>query len=128
MEAFVVTILIVIFLVFVKKVFGDSPKLSKDTSELNQFKNGSSESHSKYDIHALSYREASDLASKFNTDTRYLIEYRDSEGNESQREITVRSISGIRIKALCHSRRALRTFRADRMSIVIDMETGEALL
>lgn len=129
MEALVVFIILVVFIFLVNLVFGDKKPPSDDGS--SDYFNKSSRSSSSYtgdDISVISLPEARILARSFNVGCRYLIEYTDSSGNDSQREITVRSVDGIMVKAVCHRRRQLRSFRSDRMSLVIDTETGEALL
>jgi hypothetical protein len=62
----------------------------------------------------------------------YLIDYQDFDGNVTRRTITVKRISKeggcIYIKAYCHLRDELRTFRRDRIiGQIIDEETGELL-
>lgn len=61
----------------------------------------------------------------------FLIHYEDAKGNVSEREINVRAITdknGVTyLKAYCHARRAMRTFRLDRVVEVIDLGTGEVI-
>lgn len=60
-----------------------------------------------------------------------LIHYRGTDGQESQRLITCKSISdrvGTRyLTAYCHARNAVRSFRLDRIVDLFDPSTGEAL-
>lgn len=129
MEAFVVLGILLVFIFAVHRVFGDKqPSSDSGSSEYFKSSTGKSSSYSGDDISVISLPEARILARSFEIGRRYLIEYTDSSGNDSQREITVRSIDGIMVKAVCHRRRKVRTFRSDRMSIVVDIETGEALL
>lgn len=55
--------------------------------------------------------------------------YEDSKGNRSSRRITINGIkekNGARfIYAFCHERKAMRSFRADRIVEVTDLATGE---
>lgn len=58
-----------------------------------------------------------------------MIEYRDSQGAESCRRITLREIAAKNapegpwyLHCMCHERRALRTFRLDRIAAVIDLD------
>lgn len=57
------------------------------------------------------------------------IRYSDAKGNESQRRITVKSLtpqaSDLLVKAYCHERRAARAFKASRIQEIVDLETGE---
>ena len=59
------------------------------------------------------------------------IVYRDSRGREGARRITCRNLTRAKdvtyICAYCHERQAPRQFRADRVQMVIDPETGECL-
>lgn len=59
------------------------------------------------------------------------IEYQDAAGVQTARRITCRDIcqSGANrlLRAHCHERDALRSFRIDRIRIVVDPETGEVL-
>ena len=55
----------------------------------------------------------------------FIIHYRDSKGEASERWITVRSVQssfqGVpRLVALCHRRKALRAFRVDRITHIFD--------
>ena len=64
--------------------------------------------------------------------TALFISYKNSKGEVSERRISVktldRSESGhLLIRAYCYERKALRTFRADRIIQAIDIETGEVL-
>ncbi|WP_207479500.1 WYL domain-containing protein [Arenibaculum pallidiluteum] len=57
----------------------------------------------------------------------FAIEYRDGAGDETRRRITLRQLyrgaGGLfYLQAMCHERRALRTFRFDRICCVIDMD------
>jgi hypothetical protein len=56
------------------------------------------------------------------------IEYVDANGIRSRRRVTLQSLCGnggkVIVNAVCHERRALRTFRADRVTAVI-LSTGE---
>lgn len=58
-----------------------------------------------------------------------VIDYEDSEGNETRRRITLRKLStgpyAPMLQAICHERRSLRTFRCDRILNFIDPTTGE---
>lgn len=129
MEALVVFVILIVFIFLVNLIFGGKqPPSDNGSSEYFKTSSHASSSYSGDDISVISLPEARILARSFNVGGRYLIEYTDSSGNDSQREITVRSVDGITIKAVCHRRRSLRTFKADRMSLVIDTETGEALL
>ncbi len=58
------------------------------------------------------------------------IRYRNAAGEQSQRRITVRHVTGnppTNLLAFCHERRAARSFRIDRISEIIDPETGEVI-
>lgn len=61
----------------------------------------------------------------------FLIHYEDAQGNVSEREINVRAVTdknGVTyLKAYCHARRAMRTFRLDRVIEVVDLGTGEVI-
>ena len=63
-------------------------------------------------------------------DLHVAIEYEDSDGNETTRNITMQQISrgpnAPTLKAICHTRRAVRHFRTDRIVNVITSE-GEVL-
>lgn len=50
----------------------------------------------------------------------FAIEYRDSKGAASRRRITALRFSEGTLVARCHERRALRTFRLDRITCVVD--------
>lgn len=58
-----------------------------------------------------------------------VIDYEDSEGNETRRRITLRKLStgpyAPMLQAICHERKSLRTFRCDRILGFIDPDTGE---
>lgn len=57
-----------------------------------------------------------------------LINYRDSMGFESEREVTVHSLDDFYLKGFCHVRGAIRTFRIDRIKgSIVRIETGEVL-
>lgn len=57
--------------------------------------------------------------------------YRDAKGREASRRITCRRLEltkGVQyIYAFCHEREAYRSFRADRVLEVVDLETGECI-
>lgn len=57
--------------------------------------------------------------------------YTDSKGDYSDREINFRSASKkdsvIYLKGICHTRNAMRTFRADRMDRLCFLDTGEMI-
>ncbi len=57
------------------------------------------------------------------------IRYEDASGNESARRISIRKVArtdyGAYIQAHCHEREALRSFRSDRITELVDTETGE---
>ena len=59
----------------------------------------------------------------------YGIVYTDAKGRESNRRITVKSLNNQRsdllVKAFCHERQAARSFKASRITQVVDLETGE---
>ncbi|WP_042587468.1 WYL domain-containing protein [Burkholderia sp. MSHR3999] len=57
------------------------------------------------------------------------INYTDSLGTQSIREIDIRHYfpRGGYIRAYCHTAKASRTFRLDRINQAIDLETGEVL-
>lgn len=62
----------------------------------------------------------------------FAILYSDAKNNQTRRRVTVREIilsanEEILIRAYCHERRAGRTFRADRIQEVVDLETGEVI-
>lgn len=129
MEAFIVLGILLLFIFVAHRIFGEKPESpGSGSSEYFKSSAGKTSGYSGDDISVISLPEARILARSFEIGRRYLIEYTDSSGNDSQREITVRSIDGIMVKAVCDRRRQVRTFRADRMSIVIDTDTGEALL
>jgi hypothetical protein len=58
--------------------------------------------------------------------------YRDVDGDESRREVTVKTLrrtaggEGIALQCWCHMRGAPRKFRLDRVAALFDVETGEA--
>lgn len=63
-----------------------------------------------------------------------LLQYRDSKGAISERLITVHSLDGFtengrftgeHLHAYCHTRKAARTFRCDRIESLADSKTGE---
>ena len=57
-----------------------------------------------------------------------LIQYQDSMGFDSEREVTVHSLDTFYLKGYCHMRSAPRTFRVDRIvGDIVRTETGEAL-
>ncbi|UGV31544.1 hypothetical protein LO767_03285 [Halopseudomonas aestusnigri] len=59
---------------------------------------------------------------------RIAFEYEDADGNWTDRQVTVHSVTGAHIKGECHQRRAERTFRLDRiLSDITDLDTGEVL-
>lgn len=58
-------------------------------------------------------------------DGRLRFIYEDANGNTSAREVSDFSDDGVYIEGFCHSRRALRTFRRDR---VVEYLEGEELL
>ncbi|WP_440482825.1 WYL domain-containing protein [Serratia marcescens] len=62
-------------------------------------------------------------------DFRYVaFDYEDSKGENSYREVDVRSFDGLYIKAYCHRAGAMRTFRVDRIQNgLILRNTGESL-
>jgi hypothetical protein len=59
----------------------------------------------------------------------FYVVYQDAKGDLSGRNITLRTakheIGEVRLGALCHYRRAYRTFLASRVSEAIDLATGE---
>ncbi len=59
----------------------------------------------------------------------YGIVYIDAKGKQSQRRITIKSLtpqeSDLLVRAYCHERHAARAFKASRISSVVDLETGE---
>lgn len=66
-------------------------------------------------------------------DAQYFMSYKDSAGKVSEREIVLRKIeqnaSGdTYIKAFCLMRDSVRTFRADRITSICSVETGEAFV
>jgi|GEM_PF-928770 len=64
-------------------------------------------------------------------DGKLKIKYRDSSDEHSERVVTVLECdtewSGGYLTGICHSRRAQRTFRIDRIREAVDMETGEVI-
>lgn len=52
----------------------------------------------------------------------FAIEYTDATGNETRRRITALQFRDGCLMARCHERRALRTFRMDRITCVIDRQ------
>ncbi|HGM5807779.1 TPA: WYL domain-containing protein [Serratia marcescens] len=62
-------------------------------------------------------------------DCRYVVfYYEDSKGENSYREVDIRSFDGLYIKAYCHRAGAMRTFRVDRIQNgLILRNTGESL-
>ena len=59
---------------------------------------------------------------------RILINYEDSMGFDSERELTVYSIDDFYVKGYCHLRKAPRTFRIDRIvGSIVRTETGEVM-
>ncbi|MBO0197776.1 hypothetical protein R8N45_08345 [Vibrio sp. 1403] len=65
--------------------------------------------------------------------TQYLMNYKDSAGKVSDREIVLRKIeqnaSGdTYVKAFCLMRNSVRTFRADRITGICSVETGEVFV
>ncbi|EJS2607802.1 hypothetical protein NW622_000355 [Vibrio alginolyticus] len=66
-------------------------------------------------------------------DAQYFMSYKDSAGKVSDREIVLRKIeqnaSGdTYVKAFCLMRNSIRTFRADRITGICSVETGEAFV
>lgn len=66
-------------------------------------------------------------------DTQYFMSYKDSAGKVSDREIVLRKVeqnaSGdTYVKAFCLMRNSIRTFRADRITGICSVETGEAFV
>lgn len=66
-------------------------------------------------------------------DAQYFMSYKDSAGKVSEREIVLRKIeqnaSGdTYVKAFCLMRNSIRTFRADRITGICSVETGEAFV
>ena len=59
------------------------------------------------------------------------MKYEDAKGRLTQRRITCRSISGEggpkHLHGFCHERRAIRSFRIDRIVELVDYRTGEAV-
>ena len=60
------------------------------------------------------------------------IDYVDSMGNESTRPITIKQASlsinnEYYLKAYCHEKKAMRTFKLSRIENMVDIETGEAI-
>lgn len=54
--------------------------------------------------------------------------YEDAEGEITSRTVTVHSVNSLHLKGECHTRRAERTFRIDRiLGDVVDIETGEII-
>ncbi|WP_291295840.1 WYL domain-containing protein [Elioraea sp.] len=63
---------------------------------------------------------------------RVAMHYRDANGAETDRRVTVRNVLGrdgaaTHINGRCHDRRASRSFRLDRIAELQDEETGEVL-
>ena len=59
---------------------------------------------------------------------RVLIQYEDSMGFESEREVTVHSLDAVYLKGFCHLRNAVRTFKLQNIvGDVVRVETGELL-
>lgn len=62
---------------------------------------------------------------------RLQITYQDAKGDRSKRKIRVDSFSDVKelglLKAYCYLRSANRTFRIDRVSSCVDIETGEVV-
>ncbi|KFI24154.1 tellurite resistance TerB family protein [Paenirhodobacter enshiensis] len=64
-------------------------------------------------------------------DTYAIIEYHDSKGAQTTRRVTLMSLTetnhGLGVNCICHERRAYRLFRVDRISGVIDEDSGEVV-
>ena len=59
------------------------------------------------------------------------IAYRDAQGRQSERRVTVRAVHGNPphiLQCFCHERRALRHFRLDRIVEAVHPETGEVFI
>lgn len=66
------------------------------------------------------------------TNDEYIITYEDSQGSVSNRTVIYKSLSkkgsAQYMKAYCTDRRAIRTFRVERISSMISAQTGEVLI
>lgn len=75
--------------------------------------------------------DKADLASDEPAGTAWFIIYEGSNGDDSERRITIRNVvqTGeiLYINAFCHERSALRKFRLDRIIEATDLATGEVL-
>lgn len=91
------------------KLDNDLESFSNDL-ELNNSPNGS-KNKKKKNAKSLIEKGASNLA-----DYRYVFfMYEDSQGKVTKRDVDVRAFDGEYITGFCHTRRQLRTFRADRI-------------
>lgn len=68
------------------------------------------------------------LLKKLNIGNEYYMQYKDSSGEISSRNIIIRNIHDDYINAFCLLRKNNRTFNADRIINICDIETGESLL
>lgn len=67
------------------------------------------------------------LLKNLNIGNEYYMQYQDSSGEISSRNIIIRNINDNYIKAFCLLRQSHRTFKADRIVNICDTETGEYL-
>lgn len=63
-----------------------------------------------------------DLESASILGATFMIEYRDANGDETRRRITALDIRDDYLRARCHERQAMRSFRLDRILSVIDKQ------
>ncbi|OBU37436.1 hypothetical protein [Photobacterium phosphoreum] len=78
-------------------------------------------------VSSVSYDDPLPLLKNLNIGNEYHIQYQDSSGEISSRNIIIRNINDNYIKAFCLLRKSHRTFKADRIVYICDTETGECL-
>ncbi|HBC3454427.1 TPA: hypothetical protein KDY47_003280 [Vibrio parahaemolyticus] len=83
----------------------------------------------------INIQESSNLTflNDLDLNAQYFMSYKDSSGKVSDREIVLRKIESnangdTYVKAFCLMRKSVRTFRADRITGLCCVETGEALV
>ncbi|PSU89846.1 hypothetical protein C0W42_08610 [Photobacterium kishitanii] len=78
-------------------------------------------------VSPVSYNAPLPLLKNLNIGNEYHMQYKDSSGEISSRNIIIRNINDNYIKAFCLLRKNHRTFKADRIVYICDTETGECL-
>jgi len=96
----------------------------------NSFDNGNITQVDKAPFHLLKKRKGGKLSDNHTNEYRFvLINYCDSKGKVSTREIDVKTFDGVYIKAYCHSKGSMRTFKAEQVINyeVVIRRTGEVV-